>query len=183
MNRISFSVRGKPSTQGNKRGIPRKGRDGRIHVAMVEGRTKEANERHKSWRAALSDAAADAMAGRSLLAGAVYLRVWFRRPRPAGHYRKNGALSAAGVAAGPFPTTRPDGLKLMRAVEDALSGVVYRDDSQCIPIPVRVWVEADQWEGVVVEVAEATADDAEREAHRMRCASPEAARTERLSAV
>ena len=32
----------------------------------------------------------------------------------------------------PFPTARPDLLKLARAVEDAIQSVVYRNDSQIV---------------------------------------------------
>jgi Holliday junction resolvase RusA-like endonuclease len=47
---------------------------------------------------------------------------------PKTHRTSTGALSAAGRRQ-PWPTTRPDLLKLARAIEDALTGVVYRDDA------------------------------------------------------
>jgi Holliday junction resolvase RusA-like endonuclease len=40
-------------------------------------------------------------------------------------------LNAAGRRQ-PYPTSRPDLLKHIRALEDALTGVVWRDDSQII---------------------------------------------------
>ena len=36
----------------------------------------------------------------------------------------------------PYPTVKPDASKLLRAVEDALTGVVYRDDSQIVDLTV-----------------------------------------------
>jgi len=64
------------------------------------------------------------------LEGPLLLELTFWIPRPKGHYGsgKNAAVVKAGA---PFaPTVKPDLLKLTRAVEDALTGIVYRDDSQ-----------------------------------------------------
>jgi Holliday junction resolvase RusA-like endonuclease len=48
--------------------------------------------------------------------------------RPKGHLNTKGGLNAQGSAK-PFPTVKPDVLKLARAVEDALTGTVYQDDA------------------------------------------------------
>ena len=48
--------------------------------------------------------------------------------RPKGHFGKRGLLPSAPIA----PIVKPDLLKLARAVEDALSGLVYKDDAQIV---------------------------------------------------
>lgn len=49
-----------------------------------------------------------------------------------------------------MPETRPDADKLLRAVGDALTGVVYRDDAQLTTVVVRKrWAKT---EGVLVEL-------------------------------
>jgi Holliday junction resolvase RusA-like endonuclease len=49
-------------------------------------------------------------------------------PRPRAHFGARGLRPAAPA----WPTVRPDVLKLARAVEDALTGLVWRDDSQIV---------------------------------------------------
>ena len=49
----------------------------------------------------------------------------FHRRRPASHYRANGEMHR-------YPVTRPDALKLARAVEDALTGIIWLDDAQIV---------------------------------------------------
>jgi Holliday junction resolvase RusA-like endonuclease len=68
------------------------------------------------------------MDGRELLEGPLVLEFVFFRPRPAAHFGRRGLRPSAPE----FPTTRPDVLKLARAVKDALTGVVWRDDAQVV---------------------------------------------------
>src|SRR5207244_637695 len=66
------------------------------------------------------------------LTGPVVIHFTFYRQRPAAHYgtgRNSGTLKASAPV---YPTTRPDALKLARGVEDALTGIVYRDDAQIV---------------------------------------------------
>jgi Holliday junction resolvase RusA-like endonuclease len=86
------------------------------------------------WRNAVSSAAYEAMGDRPILVGPVRLEVAFTFARPRGHYgtgRNARALRASAPAA---PTTNPDLDKLVRAVCDALTGVVFRDDSQVVEV-------------------------------------------------
>ncbi len=52
---------------------------------------------------------------------------FFRRPK--GHHTKTGCPSSQWRA---MPGTRPDLDKLVRAVNDALTGIVFEDDSQVV---------------------------------------------------
>jgi len=67
-----------------------------------------------------------------LIKDPVRLILTFWRERRSGDFRtrqgKKSKLLRASADA--YPIARPDSLKLGRAVEDALTGVVYKDDSQ-----------------------------------------------------
>ena len=72
-----------------------------------------------------------------------------------GHYGTGRNADQVKASAPPHPTTKPDATKLVRAVEDALTGVIWRDDSQV----VRQWASKvyDDCEGVSVIVTELAA--------------------------
>lgn len=63
-----------------------------------------------------------------LLDGPLELLVVFTVPRPKGHYGARGLRPSAPE----YPAVRPDVTKLLRAVEDACTGIVWRDDAQII---------------------------------------------------
>ena len=62
--------------------------------------------------------------------GPLRLTLTFFRTRPLGHYGTGRNAAQLKDRAPDKPTVRPDTVKLTRAVEDALTGVVWRDDSQ-----------------------------------------------------
>src|SRR3954463_12990827 len=116
--RVSFVVIGKPEPAGSKRGFIRGGK-----VAIVD-----ANAKSKPWKLAVAVEAAGAMQGRELLRGPVGLAVVFTVRRPKGHYGIHGVRAGAPA----HPITRPDCTKLLRGLEDALTGVVWNDDAQVV---------------------------------------------------
>jgi crossover junction endodeoxyribonuclease RusA len=116
---ISFIVHGKAEPAGSKTtGVSNRGKR----------YVRDSNPASKEWKRLVSQVAGEAMAGRPLLEGPLSLTVEFFRPRPQGHFGKRGLLPSAPV----FPTTAPDTTKLVRAIEDAMQGVVYRNDSQIV---------------------------------------------------
>lgn len=118
---IEFFVPGKPQPAGSKKGFAR----GR-HVSIVD-----ANDKSKPWQATVALFASEAYSG-PLLEGPIAVTFVFFHERPKGHYgtgRNAGVLKDWAPIA---PTGKPDVLKLARGVEDALSGVVYRDDAQIV---------------------------------------------------
>lgn len=126
---VQFVVHGHPQPAGSKRGFYNKA-SGRVII------TDDA-KKSRPWKAVVSDAAAQAMTfhdpdGTSgylpPLEGPLRLELDFYVPRPKGHVGKRGVLPSAPD----FPAVKPDVLKLARAVEDALSGIVYRDDAQIV---------------------------------------------------
>jgi len=52
----------------------------------------------------------------------------FYQPRPQSHYTSTGKLSKQGIET-PWPNVKPDTTKFVRAVEDALTGIVWVDDA------------------------------------------------------
>lgn len=130
--RIEFTVFGEALTAGNKSPIPIHIhgkpliKNGRIVTRVVEG-----NPKTKDWKAAVAITARQVYQG-ELLRGPLSLSLVFYRPRPAGHFGSGRNAGAVRASAAPFPVTRPDTVKLTRAVEDALTGVVWADDSQIV---------------------------------------------------
>lgn len=89
---------------------------------------RDSNPASREWKRTVAQAAGERMDRRGLLEGPLVLELVFYRPRPSAHYGKRGLRPSAPE----FPTTRPDVLKLARAVEDALTGVVWRDDAAIV---------------------------------------------------
>jgi Holliday junction resolvase RusA-like endonuclease len=117
---VRFTVYGIPAPAGSKRGFVQAG-----HVRIVDD-----SVRSRPWKALVSDAALKETGGRGpLFRGPLTLEVWFVMPRPKGHF---GAGEKLRPSAPEYPAVKPDATKLLRAVEDALNGIVWKDDSQVV---------------------------------------------------
>jgi Holliday junction resolvase RusA-like endonuclease len=123
--RIEFTVIGKAAPAGSKTAFAFKKKDGSLGATVTD-----ANPRVKSWKRIVTETARDHYDG-PLLDGPLRVTFVFYRQRPKGHFRKNGQLSGTGLE-DTHPTMRPDVLKLARGAEDALTGVLWRDDSQIV---------------------------------------------------
>ncbi len=157
---IEFTIYGDALPAGSKQSFPVIGRDGnpvRAKTGRIITRVKHANPKTVDWMSHVSNTAGEVMGERPLLDGELQLTLTFYRPRPKGHYgtgRNAGKLKDSAPA---MPTTRPDTVKLTRAVEDALTGVVWGDDSQVTTHvlrkrygarhELRVTIERDECEG------------------------------------
>ncbi len=110
---ITFDVVGRPSPQGSKKSIG-------------NNRFVETSKFLPAWRSAVKGAAEQAVtiAGWNRVGGPVELEVMFYLDRP----------SSVSKVKRPSPTVPPDIDKLIRAVQDSLTGVVYDDDSQIIRV-------------------------------------------------
>lgn len=121
---VHFTVPGIAAPAGSKKGFYNK-KAGRVIIT-------DDSKRSRPWKAQVSEAAIEAMHGGELLDGPLLLEITFWMPRPKGHFG-SGKNAAVVRASAPWaPTVKPDLLKLARAVEDALTGIVYRDDAQVI---------------------------------------------------
>lgn len=120
--RIEFTVLGKPQPAGSKRAF------------VVKGRPVVADDNRKSkpWQALVAAAASDAMDGHDPMVGPLLLNVEFYVARPAGHFGSGRNAETIRKSAPTFPITRPDTTKLLRGLEDALTGLVWRDDAQVV---------------------------------------------------
>ena len=92
---------------------------------------RDSNPRSRPWKTQVAQHVAPVLEHAELETGPITLRLDFYTPRPKGHHKPNGDLNAAGQRM-PYPTRKPDVLKLARAIEDALTGIAYRDDAQIV---------------------------------------------------
>lgn len=109
---IGFRVYGVPAPQGSHKAFMPRG--ARFPVVTHD------NARTKPWRAVVALTAAQHRPD-ELLDGPIELIVCFFLPRPKSLPKKVQAH-----------TRKPDLSKLVRALEDALTGVIWRDDSQVV---------------------------------------------------
>lgn len=122
---LSFTVRGLPAPQGSK-SFKGRGKNGK--GIMVESST-----RVKPWRARVASVADDATGdGWSLLDGPLAVSMVFTFPRPKSHWRTGRNAHLLGSRATPRPIGYPDVSKAARAVEDALTHVVWTDDARVV---------------------------------------------------
>lgn len=112
---ITFDVVGKPEPQGSKRGFNRGGR-----VVLVESARNVG-----SWRQLVAEVA-QGYAPQRPIDTAVRVDIHFRLPVPKSAPKRTRL----------FAVKKPDLDKLTRAVFDALTGVMYRDDSQIVHMSV-----------------------------------------------
>lgn len=122
---VEFAVRGIPAPQGSKRAFRNKF-SGRIQQV-------ESSKAVGPWRERVALAAETAMGLRSPLEGPLRLTLEFRFPRPASHRGTKGLRASAPT----IHAQRPDLSKLIRAVEDALTTIVWRDDAQVAVVDAR----------------------------------------------
>lgn len=146
---ITFTVSGVARPAGSKRAI----------VVGNKAVVIDASSATRPWQALIADAARQAYSGPPL-ESALALMVTEYRCRPKGHFGKRG-LNKKGRE-NPYPTGRPDLLKIGRAIEDALTGVLWADDAQIVYEDLfKCWansafVRVSVWE--ISEIASRTSD-------------------------
>jgi crossover junction endodeoxyribonuclease RusA len=120
---IQFTAYGVPAPKGSMKAFYRPG----MRFPVVT----EANKNTRPWAAIVKDAAMQIIGDCAVPTGAVCLKIAFFMPRPKSlpkkviHHLK-----------------KPDCDKLIRAVKDALTGVLWRDDSQVVSVrAVKLYVE------------------------------------------
>lgn len=119
---ISVTVYGLPAPQGSKR-----------HVG--NGVMIESSKKVKPWRQDVKQAALDAVATTTdwtPLDGPLVASMVFTFPRPQGHYRTGRNAHLLRDSAPPRPDRTPDLSKILRSTEDALTGVVWKDDARVV---------------------------------------------------
>lgn len=135
---ISFTVYGRPQQRGSKQAMVRyAGGKPVVKNGRVATYAMDSNKRSGSWMAEVRSMAAAAYAG-ELLAGPVTLACRFYFARPKSHYGAKGLKASAPL----IHTQTPDVDKLLRAVADSLTGVIWRDDRQAWEVAgTKFWTE------------------------------------------
>jgi Holliday junction resolvase RusA-like endonuclease len=129
---LAFTVLGRPQPAGSKRAFPIR----RAGVVTGVAVTDDA-KRSRPWKDSVAAAAHEALNGGGQLQGPLRLQVDFYVARPAGHWGTGRNRERLKPSAPAWPAVRPDATKLVRAVEDALTGLVWRDDAQVVVQTVR----------------------------------------------
>lgn len=123
---VEFFVPGNASPGGSKKGFvnPKTGR-----VVIVDDA-----KNNKPWRDRVASFAREAMGNRQPFRGALSVRFYFFESRPKGHFGSGKNADRVRSSAPRHPAKKPDVLKLARAAEDALKGIIYVDDCQTIEL-------------------------------------------------
>lgn len=147
-----FTVVGTPVPQGSMRSFERAGRTF----------TKSSNAGPlEKWRGDIRNACTRLWHGRDLMvpelsSAPIQIRLVFRQERPKGHYLPANSKRPEPVLREGMPTWWPGGKdldKLARAVLDALTNVLYQDDSQVVSLgAVKRFAEPGEQPGVDVRV-------------------------------
>ena len=116
-----FTVFGKPQHGGSKTAFPIRMKNGKMRCNVVDENEKEV----RPWRNQIEMVAAELMGDRPPFEGPLLLVATFYFERPKGHYGAHGVKRSAPR----YPTVRPDTTKLLRPLEDALSGILWKDDA------------------------------------------------------
>lgn len=119
--RVKFLVEGRPRPGGSKRPLLNK-KTGKMFVVDMSGQPG------KLWRKTVQAAAQTAWPNPPL-SEPVHLECRFFLQRPKGHFHTDGTPREDAPW---FPVVPPDTTKLLRAVEDALNGVLWLDDKQVV---------------------------------------------------
>jgi len=149
---LTFTVVGIAATKGS----------GRALISKSTGRAmfKPDNPRTKDWQSAIANTAVLELAraenhGCRFMEGGVYFEALFYLPRPKALRTKTKATQV-------FPhTKKPDLDKLVRAAKDALTGVVWTDDSQVVHVVARKrYCGAADYPRAVLRISEAMKETA-----------------------
>lgn len=118
-------VLGHPSTQGSKSVVQRGGK-----AWMIEGGNKAKRDALADWRHAVRAEAQRHVENNALdmFGGPVSLQLFFGLPRPASAPKRRRTW--------PIAARSGDADKLARAVLDALTGVLFADDSQVVGLTI-----------------------------------------------
>lgn len=123
---IHFKVLGKPQPAGSKKGF--------VHPKTNRVVIVDDAKHSRPWKQEVAGEAISILGacGRGMLQGPLELSCVFYFQRPKGHFGTGRNCELLKPSAPKHPAVKPDATKLVRAVEDAMTGIVYRDDAQII---------------------------------------------------
>lgn len=122
---INIFVQDTPKPGGSKRAFVVRTKTGGQRAIVTDDCKK-----NKEWRTSVREAAIRAMEGKPPFQGRpALLNITFIMPRPNGHYGSGRNADVLKPNAPKYHISKPDCLKLARSTEDALTGIVWADDS------------------------------------------------------
>lgn len=122
---VHFWVPGIPKGQGSLRSFKH---------AVTGAVITPQDPKVKSWRGLVAWCAMQAYVGQQPAPGPVRVDCVFVLPRPKTHYRTGNKSSHLRTDAPEYPTKKNTGDidKLLRAILDAMTGIIFDDDSQVV---------------------------------------------------
>lgn len=147
---ISFFIHGVPAPGGSKSafvptnkktGEPFRGPGGRIIVNVVDA----GGDRTKEWRKSVAWAGKAEWRYKPLLTGPLKVHMEFYIPRPKAHYGTGKNSLTLRSDAPEFHTHPADAIKYARSTEDALTSIIWQDDSQTVSLTTeKRWTTENQ---------------------------------------
>jgi Holliday junction resolvase RusA-like endonuclease len=150
---ITIDITGDPKPGGSKTATALYGRDGKPRVTAA-GRVitimRDDAKGNADWKTTVREQARKQYGGEPLM-GELEVHVTFYKARPKGHFNTRGKLTPKALAS-IGPSVKPDATKLWRSTEDALTGILWRDDAQIVTqSQAKRWADG-RPPGCVVEV-------------------------------
>lgn len=153
---IEFFVPGRPQQKGSKTAIPRRDKLTGKYLLDFQERpiidTIDANRKSPKWMKHVKKVSIEKMLQATPLQGPVKLSARFYFSRILKHYLRRKSGDILRDDAPHWHTSTPDQSKLIRAIEDAMSGVVYGDDRQIAVYGLIEKVYTEKSEGVLIRV-------------------------------
>lgn len=147
---IVLDVLGTPAPKGSARAFYKAGMKRAVIV-------KDNSERQKAWDGAVRAAAADVVGivdAPPFVDLALGVVIVFRVARPSGQWGKGKNAGRLTPSAPKFPRGKPDIDKLARTTLDALTGIVFDDDSRIVRLDLAKVYAAPGQEGARITVEE-----------------------------
>lgn len=125
---LCIFVPGVPQPGGSKRGFFIK----KINRVVIT----DANKKAAGWKQLVTLHASSEYKDEPYT-GPLSVTITFQLLRPKGHYGSGSKSNILKASSPKHPTSKPDATKLVRSTEDALTGVVWKDDAQIVHQEVR----------------------------------------------
>lgn len=140
---IRLTVLGIPAPKGSARAMLIGGQ-----ARLIASGTSANARAQAAWVKAIREAALDTAPDQFFSNRALRIAIVFRLARPKGHFNKRGLRASAP----PHPNVYPDVDKLVRCTLDALTGVVFDDDSRIVALSVTKTYGTPGTEGASIAV-------------------------------
>lgn len=145
---LSCTVTGIPAPAGSKSAFAIK--RGGVYTGKTVV-TDSGGEKTADWKRTVKFFVREHFASQPPEDGPLGMLLVFMMPRPKGHFRSGKHAGKLKPTTPQYHCKKPDTTKLVRGVEDAMSGVVWRDDTQIVKQhAVKIW--ADESPGVFILV-------------------------------